>query len=612
MLLRTLFFILLITAGPLYKTVAQVKLTDSLQRELTGVMQDTSRVLLLSELCLQYRLSNPDSAMGFGQQALQLARQIDYTKGEIDALGNIGFVMREIGNLPNALKLEFKAYQLAQANGDFYEMGRIRNIIGNIYLDLKDFDTALTYYQQARQNHTLIRNKIGLAITESNIGSAYEQMNQLDSAWTYEYRAYQNVLHLNLINNLPYVLRILGNIQTKWGDLRLAMTYYQKSKQVAVKENNLRNVAFANMAIARLYSRKHQLDSCLYYAKTSLQESQQGSYKRGVLMASTLLAETYQQVNDREALRYYKLAAETKDYLYGEANFQAIRSIAFDEQERQRDLESAQLKYQHQVKQYTLLISLAILLLIALILWRNNLQKQKANALLFQQKVKISQQSDQLALLMQELHHRVKNNFAIVASLLNLQSHGLKDEKAIQAMRAGQQRIEAMSLIHQRLYMTDQLTSVNMEEYLTDLATGLTQAYGYHSGNFELVLTIEQKQLDVDAAMPLGLIGNELITNSLKHAYSNVPRPWLGISLFWDKSDLVLEVYDNGSDLDLINWEKKGSRISFGKQLISSLSNQLGARVEVRQQGGARFRIYVPSTSLKNAHIHFPDQAMLV
>ena len=611
MLLRKLFFILLVATGPTHKTVAQVKLTDSLRHQLTGANQDTSRVLLLSELCLQYRLSNPDSAMGFGQQALHLARQINYAKGEADALGNIGFVMREIGNLPNALKLEFKAYQLAEAKGDFYEMGRIRNIIGNIYLDLKDFTTALTYYQQARQKHILIRNETGLAITESNIGSTYEQMNQLDSAWTYEYRAYQNVVRLNLINNLPYVLRILGNIQTKWGDTRLAMTYYQKSKQVAIKENNLRNVAFANMAIARLYYKVHQLDSCIYHAKISLEESQKGSYKRGVLMASTLLAETYQLVNPREALRYYKLAAVTKDDLYGEANFQAIRSITFDEQERQRDLELAQLQYHNQVRQYTLLISLAILLLIALILWRNNLQKQKANALLSQQKVKISQQSDQLALIMQELHHRVKNNFAIVASLLNLQSHGLHDEKAIQAMRAGQQRVEAMSLIHQRLYMADQLTSVNMDEYLTDLATGLMQAYGYHSGNFDLALTIEQKQLDVDAAMPLGLIANELITNSLKHAYANVTQPMLRIGLFWDKNDLVLEVHDNGSGLDLINWGKTGSRTSFGKQLISSLGNQLGARIDVRQQRGARFRIYVPSSSLKNTRISLPEQAIL-
>jgi two-component sensor histidine kinase len=601
--------VIIFSTFPIYLLSAQPKLTDSLKHELVLTNQDTSRVLVLSELCLQYRLSKPDSAFWYGQKALHLARQINYLKGEANALGSIGFVMREVGNLPNALRVEFKAIQIAEGSGDVYEIARSMNIVGNIYLDLKDFPNALRYYHLARQKHTAIHHEPGLAITQSNIGSTYEQMNKLDSAWYYERQAYQKMLRLNLVNNMPYVLRILGNIQAKRGNPSLAMHYYRQSQAIAQKEYNLRNIAFANTAIARLYQKINQLDSCVFYAKKSLLESEKGSFIRGVLIASSILAEVYETRNTTEALRYYKLAAITRDKLYGAEKLQSLQSITFDEQERQRDLEAAQLAYQQQVRQYILLISLLILLLIALILWRINLQKQKANALLFQQKLKIGQQSDQLTLMMQELHHRVKNNFAIVTSLLKLQSVRLEDEKAIQAMLAGQQRVEAMSLIHQRLYQSNQVTTVNMDEYMTDLAKGLMGAYGYNLSNFDLYLNIEYKTLDVDIAMPLGLIANELLTNAFKHAYSNNKEPMLRISLF-NGNGLTLEVQDNGPGLDMASWKKRSNKSSFGKQLIVSLCDQLEAHLDVIQHNGTLFRINIPKLYMSTMRTVLSQQAL--
>lgn len=578
---------------------AQTRLTDHLKQQLSAASQDTSRVLLLSELCLQYRLSRPDSAMLYGQKALALAREINFSKGEVNTLGSIGFVMREVGNLPNALTIELKAYQMAESNGFISEMARCMNIIGNIYFDLKDYPKALTYYQQARQKHILSRNEIGLSIAQSNIGSTYEQMNRLDSAWAYERQAYQKMLRLKLVNNKPYVLRIMGNIQAKSGNTRLAMHYYQQSRQAAIQENSLRNVAFVNTEIARLYKKQNKLDSCIYYALQGLTEGQKGSYKREILRASSLLADVYEASDPHKALYYHKLAAATKDSLYGDQTLQSIQAIAFGEQERKRDMEAAQIAYTNRIRQYSLLIGLAVLLIIALILWRINLQKQKANALLSLQKIRIGQQAHQLTLMMQELHHRVKNNFAIVSSLLKLQSSRLEDEKAVQAIRSGQQRVEAMSLIHQRLYQGDRVTTVNMEEYLTDLATGLRQAYGYTPGNFDLQIRVEQQTVDVDIAMPLGLIANELITNAFKYAYMDNPCPMLRISLF-NENGLTLEIQDNGPGINEEEWKQRSGRASFGRQLIVSLSDQLEGTFELIKKNGTLFRLYIPDASVSN------------
>jgi two-component sensor histidine kinase len=209
-------------------------------------------------------------------------------------------------------------------------------------------------------------------------------------------------------------------------------------------------------------------------------------------------------------------------------------------------------------------------------------------------------QSNQLRTLMKELHHRVKNNLAIVSSLLNLQVSGLQDEKAIQAVRVGQQRVEAMALIHQRLYLTDRVTTINIHQYLADLAESLMQAYGYAPDDFDLTIDAVDRELDVDVAIPLGLIANELITNAFKYAYAGGQRPWLRIGLH-NHNGFTLEVQDNGPGIDLADWQQQGRRASFGKRLIASLSEQLEGQFELLRQNGTLFRLHIPETRLQAA-----------
>lgn len=210
----------------------------------------------------------------------------------------------------------------------------------------------------------------------------------------------------------------------------------------------------------------------------------------------------------------------------------------------------------------------------------------------------IRAQSAQLELLMKELHHRIKNNLAIVSSLLNLQAYQLDDDQAARAVREGQQRVEALSLIHQKLYQTDVLTRINVQEYLTNLAESLMHAYGFTAPCFDLELRVDQELLDVDVAIPLGLISNELITNAFKYAYGGMARPKLTIRLTNDNG-LTLDVADNGPGLDLHHWHKSDG--SFGKQLLESLGEQLGGTWTIHAQPGTHFRPHIPSEHLKTA-----------
>jgi two-component sensor histidine kinase len=225
------------------------------------------------------------------------------------------------------------------------------------------------------------------------------------------------------------------------------------------------------------------------------------------------------------------------------------------------------------------------------LLIRKNRIIHQNNDLLTSQNYKIQEQSDKLVLMMKELHHRVKNNLSIVASLLNLQTYGLTDQDAIKAVQTGQKRVEAMSLIHQKLYQTSHTTALNIKEYITDLVENIMESYGYSRQNFNLLLDIEQTEIDVDLAIPIGLILNELVTNSFKYAYQQVPDPTLEIK-FKTEGGIYLKVKDNGAGIDMDKWNSKGRR-SFGKQLIISLSKQVSGQYKVENDGGAVFELAI-------------------
>ncbi len=201
--------------------------------------------------------------------------------------------------------------------------------------------------------------------------------------------------------------------------------------------------------------------------------------------------------------------------------------------------------------------------------------------------------AQQIKLLMKELHHRVKNNLQIVSSLLSLQSFRIKDKIAADAVREGQHRIEAMSLIHQRLYTNENTTEVNIKEYVTDLAESLMQAYGYTNNNFILHLNIENELMNVDKAIPLSLIINELVTNAFKYAYANVATPTLAITLLKHQQDMQLVIADNGKGITMNDWQDK--KDSYGKELVQTFTKQLNGIITITLNGGTVFHITFPA-----------------
>ncbi len=196
-------------------------------------------------------------------------------------------------------------------------------------------------------------------------------------------------------------------------------------------------------------------------------------------------------------------------------------------------------------------------------------------------------------LLLKEIHHRVKNNLQVISSLLYLQSKQIQDEETLGMFLESRQRIRSMALVHERLYQTEDLTRVDAAEYLRALVSQLFHSYGISAGHVHLTVQADDITLDIDTAVPCGLIINELVSNALKHAFPDDREGEVSVELGAIAGDQIsLVVSDDGvgfpEDLDFQDMQ------SLGLRLINTLVDQIQGTIELDRSRGTRFQIVFP------------------
>ncbi|WP_052402940.1 histidine kinase dimerization/phosphoacceptor domain -containing protein [Methanococcoides methylutens] len=191
--------------------------------------------------------------------------------------------------------------------------------------------------------------------------------------------------------------------------------------------------------------------------------------------------------------------------------------------------------------------------------------------------------------LLKEIHHRVKNNLQIISSLLNLQSRNFSDEKVIDAFKESQNRVRSMAIAHQKLYQSKDLASINVGDYIKNLTNYLFQTYRIGNRAAKLKLDVDNINMGIERTIPLGLIINEIVSNSLKYAYQEEQEGDINIEFHLENKMFTLIISDTGTgipkELDYRNSH------SLGLQLVTTLVKQIRGEIELDRSEGTKFVI---------------------
>jgi PAS domain S-box-containing protein len=194
--------------------------------------------------------------------------------------------------------------------------------------------------------------------------------------------------------------------------------------------------------------------------------------------------------------------------------------------------------------------------------------------------------------LLKEIHHRVKNNLQVASSLLGLQSRAMSDPELRKVFEESQNRVYSMALLHETLYQSGNLSQIDFPEYIRQLADHLFRSYGVADERIRLRTELERLPLSLDAAVPCGLIINELVSNSLKYAFPEGRAGEIRIGLHGQSGMAKLVVADNGVGLRRdVDW---ATTRTLGLRLVRSLAQQLGANIEVLPDSGTEIKLLFP------------------
>ena len=591
---------------------------------------DTIRLNNFCQLALKYSEINRDSAIYYADNAFSIAEKLNQKFYQASILSDLGYTLLSSGDYGNALtKLLFANKLMEDKNiakdviiTPFFNkyftshdpkinriilLGYIKNSLAMLYGRTENFDKQLSELKEAKKIIESETTDLNLRYTiNNNIANAYINMGELDSALYFQ----QIVLDIeSRIENKNYSgasNKAIGDILFRKGNFEDAKTNYLSALALLEKNQNTFYIALTQFALADTYRKLGRVDSSLYYAKAGIANYRSlGSYVPEMEEAYTALALSFKDENKYDSAFYYlQLSKRLSDSInYKEiktlTNFQ---NIGFREQIRLKEVEAERIKIKNRTQILLLVAGLILFSIIAFILFKSNKMKVKANMALKDKndeiektvtelkttQVSLAARNAENELLLKEIHHRVKNNLEVVSSLLALQSAQIDDPSVQSAMLASQNRVHSMGIIHQKLYQGENLAAIEMRDYFLNLSENILDSFNAE-GHIRVECDMPKLVLDVDTAVSIGLITNELLTNSLKYAFQEKENGVINISLTEQDMSvnadglLLLRISDNGIGKPA---NEKATGTGFGTQLVDLLTKQLDGKLTYEINNG--------------------------
>lgn len=455
---------------------------DSLRNVYLNATGDAARYATAKYIYDHYEESNKDSALYYAQQSLQLARRNNEILAQAYYMNNTAYQLIGMGKDAEALQYILKAFNIVEDpknerpltwitfsipfNGSnrLLLLAYTHHMFAILMRETQNTEQEIFHYKEARRIASEIGHPVRQMLASMNLGRSYMTINKLDSAMIYEKEAEQLNLKSSFRKYLGQVYLTLGNIYFEMHNLPQTLENYYKSMQVAKEENNLNGLNNTYFFLTKYFLATGEKDSALYYSMMNLQTIQQLKVVRwfrvnlGTVYENVYLS--YKMSNQTDSLlKYQGLTLVVKDSLYKVRikNLSDFQAATLNEQLRLQNVEKDKINYQNKVRTYFFLGGIAVLLLLAIIFYRNNKQRQKANKVLettltnlksTQQQLIESEKLAAFGSVATRMAHEIQNPLNFVNNFSEL-SKGLVDE--IVSAKNEDKRTEATKLLTENL-----------------------------------------------------------------------------------------------------------------------------------------------------------------
>ena len=564
----------------------------------------TEEAKMLVYLAVSYgNVPNLDESLALLKESLKIYKSANYKQVQYP-YSMIGAIYNESGDFPMAIKYVNAATKLVEKyHNTEKESAEVYNYAGTVYRSLGKNDIAVENFQKA------------LAISKlySDLGTvAWYEMNILDIQFKSKANGktleYVKDLEKNFSKFTPSVqqnvLASLLNSYIKLKDYKNAKKYADRVSQLLPQLSPRETFEFIQLYQAMvLYNlRIKNYDVSKYYANKYLEQAKKiGSKEKQIHIYHVLFRIDSIQGNYLSAIKNLNTEHIYRDSLFNSDKNKQVAEleIKYKTEKKDNDLlikDKANLTLQKQSDQANFIKNISVggvvvLFVIAGLLLYNYRIKQRNNVMLEKQKEEINQKNNSLTTLLgekewlvKEIHHRVKNNLQMVMSLLNTQSHYLKDEGAMLAIKNTQHRIHSMALIHKKLYQSENVVAIDMKNYINELVDYLKESFG-KGQRIRFSTNVAAVQLDASQAIPLGLILNEAITNAIKYAFPDNADGEISVSLsFVSDNKYKLTISDNG--IGIVDEFVFVNESTLGMKLIKGLAEDIEAKLTMTNKNG--------------------------
>ena len=590
---------------------------DLLENNYRSVRTDTLKFCILNDLAYYWHTRNLTTAMKFTREGLAL------TKAQNNPLWEGRFQITQGALLLRMEKLDSALIVLESAKKKVIEtdLPFLYTQMGYVYERKGKLAKAADYAQKSLRLGEILNDKKAIALAYSDLSNLFWKQSKFEIGLEYGLKSLE-IFEQRGLNDLDYdfTLYVVGNNYLALEKFEEARNHFGHGLAIGERYGFYNNLSDIYISMVELHALNKQYKQAEEAGQNALKYAElldnnfmlmrswlaigkfqnlQGKYisaveslKKCIEIATEdfgdefYLSQAYENLGKAFAGSHdYKeayLAFEEYDRLKNEIfTAEADQRISllrteFDVAQKESTIQVQENQLKKQRSRQTFISIIAALLLLLIVLLYKTVQSNKRKNKLLELKNKEKE------FLLKEIHHRVKNNLEIVSSLLALQSEQITDGKVKDAMQKSQHRVHSMSMIHQNLYQGKSLSAIEMKEYFTNLSNYIIETFDA-SDRIEAECIMESLELDVDMAVPIGLIVNELLTNSMKYAFPNGEKGQVQIK-FWEKNNhIFLEVSDNGIGKPL---GETNEGTGFGTQLIRLLTKQLEGKMLLTVKDG--------------------------